>query len=72
MYVAPVSIPMCLIGRGFARFLTTSLSVIVTIGAGIAFLLGYLLPVTYWFELVRRARRAGGAPASVAGGHQRS
>jgi ABC-2 type transport system permease protein len=38
MYVAPVSIPMYLIGRGFARFLTTSLSVIVTIGAGIAFL----------------------------------
>ena len=38
MYVAPVSIPMYLIGRGFARFLTTSLSVIVTIGAGVAFL----------------------------------
>ncbi len=38
MYVAPVSIPMYLIGRGFARFLTTSLSVLVTIGAGMAFL----------------------------------
>jgi ABC-2 type transport system permease protein len=38
MYVAPVSIPMYLIGRGVARFMTTSLSVIVTIGAGIAFL----------------------------------
>jgi ABC-2 type transport system permease protein len=38
MYVAPVNIPMYLIGRGVARFLTTSLSVIVTIGVGIAFL----------------------------------
>jgi ABC-2 type transport system permease protein len=38
MYVAPVNIPMYLIGRGFARFLTTSLSVVVTIGAGVAFL----------------------------------
>ena len=32
MYVAPVNIPMYLIGRGVARFLTTSLSVLVTIG----------------------------------------
>ena len=32
MYVAPVSIPMYLIGRGVARFFTTSLSVLVTIG----------------------------------------
>lgn len=38
MYVAPVSIPMYLVGRGVARFLTTTLSVIVTIAAGIAFL----------------------------------
>ena len=38
MYVAPVSIPMYLIGRGVARFLTTSLSVVITIGFGIAFL----------------------------------
>lgn len=38
MYVAPVSIPMYLIGRGVARFLTTSLSVIITLGFGIAFL----------------------------------
>ena len=38
MYVAPVSIPMYLIGRGFARFLTTSLSVIVALGFGIMFL----------------------------------
>jgi ABC-2 type transport system permease protein len=38
MYVAPVSIPMYLIGRGVARFFTTSLSVLVTIGFGIAFL----------------------------------
>ena len=38
MYVAPVSIPMYLIGRGVARFVTTSLSVVVTIGFGVAFL----------------------------------
>ncbi len=38
MYVAPVSIPMYLIGRGVARFLTTSLSVVITLGFGIAFL----------------------------------
>jgi ABC-2 type transport system permease protein len=38
MYVAPVSIPMYLIGRGVARFFTTSLSVLVTIGFGVAFL----------------------------------
>ena len=38
MYVAPVSIPMYLIGRGFARFLTTSLSVLVALGFGIMFL----------------------------------
>jgi ABC-2 type transport system permease protein len=38
MYVAPVSIPMYLIGRGFARFLTTSLSVLVAIGFGVMFL----------------------------------
>jgi ABC-2 type transport system permease protein len=38
MYVAPVSIPMYLIGRGVARFFTTSLSVLVTIGFGIVFL----------------------------------
>jgi ABC-2 type transport system permease protein len=38
MYVAPVSIPMYLIGRGVARFLTTSLSVVITLGFGIVFL----------------------------------
>jgi ABC-2 type transport system permease protein len=38
MYVAPVSIPMYLIGRGVARFFTTSLSVLVTIGFGMAVL----------------------------------
>jgi ABC-2 type transport system permease protein len=38
MYVAPVSIPMYLMGRGVARFFTTSLSVLVTIGFGIVFL----------------------------------
>ena len=38
MYVAPVNIPMYLIGRGVARFATTSLSVLVTIAFGVAFL----------------------------------
>ena len=38
MYVAPVNIPMYLIGRGVARFFTTSLSVVITIGFGIAVL----------------------------------
>lgn len=38
MYVAPVSIPMYLIGRGVARFFTTSLSVVITLAFGIAFL----------------------------------
>src|SRR5918993_1477316 len=38
MYVAPVNIPMYLIGRGVAKFFTTSLSVLVTIGFGVAFL----------------------------------
>jgi ABC-2 type transport system permease protein len=38
MYVAPVNIPMYLIGRGVARFFTTSLSVAITIAFGIAFL----------------------------------
>ena len=38
MYVAPVDIPMYLIGRGVARFVTASLSVVVTIAFGIVFL----------------------------------
>jgi ABC-2 type transport system permease protein len=38
MYVAPVNIPMYLVGRGFARFLTTSLSVFVALGFGMMFL----------------------------------
>src|SRR5688572_13567271 len=38
MYVAPVSIPMYLVGRGVARFVTTSVSVLVTIAFGMAFL----------------------------------
>lgn len=38
MYVAPVNIPMYLIGRGVARFFTTSLSVVITLAFGIAFL----------------------------------
>jgi ABC-2 type transport system permease protein len=38
MYVAPVNIPLYLAGRGVARFFTTTLSVLVTIGFGIVFL----------------------------------
>ena len=38
MYVAPVNIPMYLIGRGVARFFTTSLSVVITLAFGIVFL----------------------------------
>jgi len=38
MYVAPVRIPIYLLGRGVARFLTGSFSVIITIVAGVLFL----------------------------------
>jgi len=38
MYVAPVRIPIYLLGRGVARFLTGSFSVVITILAGVLFL----------------------------------
>ncbi len=38
MYVAPVDIPMYLVGRGVARFVTASLSVVITMAFGIVFL----------------------------------
>lgn len=38
MYVAPVHIPMYLVGRGIARCLTTTLSVVITIAFGVIFL----------------------------------
>ena len=38
MYVAPVYIPMYLVGRGVARFLSVSMSVLVTVVFGIVFL----------------------------------
>ncbi len=38
MYVAPVHIPMYLMGRGVARFLTTSMSVAITLVFGVLFL----------------------------------
>ncbi len=133
MYVAPISIPMYLMGRGVARFLTTTISVAITLAFGMAFLqlqvtaadvqwplflaslvigiallammglalaslvltiangswfvgeavaaalylfcgavfpivalpewlrpIGYLMPVTYWLELVRRSLAGGG------------
>jgi ABC-2 type transport system permease protein len=38
MYVAPVHIPMYLVGRGIARCVTTTLSVVITIAFGVMFL----------------------------------
>jgi ABC-2 type transport system permease protein len=38
VWVAPVDIPMYLIGRGVARFLTASLSVLITVVFGVMFL----------------------------------
>lgn len=38
MYIAPINIPTYLLGRGVAGFLTASLSVIITIAAGVLFL----------------------------------
>jgi len=38
MYVAPIKIPIYLLGRGVARFLTGSISVLITITAGVLFL----------------------------------
>jgi ABC-2 type transport system permease protein len=50
MYVAPVRIPMYLLGRGVARFLTGSFSVIITIIAGVVFLKVPLNPMQVnWF-----------------------
>jgi ABC-2 type transport system permease protein len=38
MYIAPIHIPLYLLGRGVARFITGSIAVLITIGAGILFL----------------------------------
>lgn len=38
MYVAPINIPAYLIGRGVARFLVASITVIITIAIGVLFL----------------------------------
>lgn len=38
VYTAPVSIPYYLLGRGIARFLTTTFSVVITMFMGVAFL----------------------------------
>lgn len=38
MYVAPISIPMYLIGRGVAKFIVGTISVVITIGFGVLFL----------------------------------
>jgi ABC-2 type transport system permease protein len=38
MYIAPIRIPAFLLGRGVAGFLTASLSVVITVAAGVLFL----------------------------------
>ncbi len=38
MYIAPIRIPAFLLGRGVAGFLTASLSVVITLAAGVLFL----------------------------------
>lgn len=38
MYIAPIRIPLYLLGRGVARFITGSIAVIITIAAGVLFL----------------------------------
>lgn len=38
MYIAPIHIPMYLLGRGVARFLTGSIAVLITLTAGVLFL----------------------------------
>lgn len=38
LYVAPLRVPAYLLGRGVARFLTNTVSVLVMLGAGVAFL----------------------------------
>jgi ABC-2 type transport system permease protein len=38
MYIAPIYIPVYLLGRGVARFITGSIAVFITIGAGVLFL----------------------------------
>jgi ABC-2 type transport system permease protein len=42
IYVAPIDVPVYLLGRGVARFITASVAVFITIGAGILF---FHLPV---------------------------
>lgn len=38
MYIAPIQIPIYLLGRGVARFITGSIAVFITIAAGVLFL----------------------------------
>jgi len=38
MYIAPINVPVYLAGRGVAKFLVASISVLVTILFGVAFL----------------------------------
>jgi len=37
LYIAPISIPLYLFGRAVARFITGSLAVVITLGAGVLF-----------------------------------
>ena len=46
IYIAPIRIPFYLIGRGFARFLTGSIAVGITLAAGVLFLNLPLDPAT--------------------------
>jgi len=38
MYIAPIRIPLYLLGRGVARFITGSIAVVITVTAGVLFL----------------------------------
>lgn len=47
MYIAPIQIPIYLLGRGVARFITGSIAVFITIAAGVLFL---KVPL-YWADV---------------------
>ena len=59
VWVAPVDIPMYLIGRGVARFLTGSLSVLVTVVFGVLFLHVAVNPLTVRWPLFLAALSVG-------------
>jgi ABC-2 type transport system permease protein len=67
MYVAPVAFPMYLIGRGVARFVTTTLSVVITLGFGVRFLQLQLSPGGIDWPLLVAAGFVGLAMLSMMG-----